>query len=86
MDEDQPARLPAVAQPTAQTPAPAGGPTETETGTGSQTWCHWHGGYTDTGRLITAEEQGSGPGFHRYACAPCRTKHRLTLWGESAGV
>ena len=49
-----------------------------------QTWCHWHRGHTDTGRLIIAEEQGSGPGAHRYACAPCRKEHRLTLWGESA--
>jgi hypothetical protein len=47
-----------------------------------ETWCHWHRGYTDTGRLINVEEQGSGPGGHVYACAPCRTKHRLTLWAS----
>jgi hypothetical protein len=50
----------------------------------SQTWCHWHRGYTDTGRLITVEEQGSGPGGHVYACAPCRAEHRLLLWEPTA--
>lgn len=76
MYEDQPARLPALEQTVAQ-------PLEQPV---AQMWCHWHGGYTDTGRLITAVEQGSGPGAHRYACAPCRQEHRLTLWDESGGA
>jgi hypothetical protein len=70
MSEDQAARLPAVEQTAHQTAA--------------QTWCHWHRGYADTGRLIIAVEQGSGPGVHLYACSDCRKEYRLTLWVESA--
>jgi hypothetical protein len=70
MYEDHPVRLPALEQPVERTVA--------------ETWCHWHGGFTDTGRLVAAVEQGSGPGAHRYACAPCRKEHRLTLWNEPA--
>lgn len=50
------------------------------------TWCHWHQGYTATGLLIAAIEQGSGPGTSLYACEPCRTEHRLTPWNESTGI
>ncbi|MBT2505172.1 hypothetical protein J7I98_04515 [Streptomyces sp. ISL-98] len=45
---------------------------------GSYAWCHWHKGPSLTAVLIDAVEQTSGPGYGRYACAPCRQQRRLT--------
>jgi hypothetical protein len=72
MYEDQPTPLP-VAEQIADQPVDR---------TEAETWCHWHGDFTDTGRLVTAVEQGSGPGAHQYACAPCRAQHHLTPWAD----
>ncbi|MFE9764601.1 hypothetical protein ACFYPC_08740 [Streptomyces sp. NPDC005808] len=40
-------------------------------------WCAWHDGYTDTARLISAQETVANGRGSRFACAPCRTAHRL---------
>ncbi|MDT0477425.1 hypothetical protein RM863_35415 [Streptomyces sp. DSM 41014] len=45
-------------------------------------WCSWHHGPGKELRLITAVEQGSGPGAHHRACAHCRAKYRLIPLGE----
>ncbi|WP_255954654.1 hypothetical protein [Streptomyces odontomachi] len=47
------------------------------------TWCQWHEGYTATGLMVGAIEQGSGPGMSVYACAPCRQEHDLRPWSET---
>ncbi|MFE6634638.1 hypothetical protein ACFVFT_15125 [Streptomyces tendae] len=41
-------------------------------------WCAWHGDVADGVRVIQIDEQGSGSGGVRYACAPCRKRHGLT--------
>ncbi|MBT2488927.1 hypothetical protein J7E96_10400 [Streptomyces sp. ISL-96] len=41
------------------------------------TWCHWHKGPSLTAALIDAVEQTSGPGYAKYACAPCREQRGL---------
>ncbi|MFR0359077.1 hypothetical protein [Streptomyces sediminimaris] len=57
-------------------------PQRTDTTTGTDTprsWAHcaWHGGMSDTARLVRIIEQGSGPGAALFACAPCREVYRL---------
>lgn len=41
-------------------------------------WCAWHQDAADDCRIIQIDEQGSGRGGVRYACAPCRKRHGLT--------
>lgn len=43
-------------------------------------WCSWHRGTAAGIRLVTAIEQGSGPGSgaNLFACAPCRARFNLT--------
>ncbi|MFF0227572.1 hypothetical protein [Streptomyces sp. NPDC004629] len=40
-------------------------------------WCTWHKGAADGIRLISAIEQGSGPGVGLFACGPCRDVYGL---------
>ncbi|WP_405924737.1 hypothetical protein [Streptomyces sp. NBC_00035] len=40
-------------------------------------WCAWHGGYSDTARLISAEETVANGRGSRFACDPCRAAHGL---------
>lgn len=40
-------------------------------------WCAWCQAAADDCRVIQVDEQGSGRGGVRYACQPCREKHRL---------
>ncbi|WUH51083.1 hypothetical protein OHO27_20690 [Streptomyces sp. NBC_00443] len=58
---------------------PADSPAEL-TPTTSHGWCAWHQGTARGVRLISAIEQGSGPGTaaHRFACRPCREAYDLT--------
>lgn len=50
---------------------------EIEAEPASYGYCSWHGGDTDTARLINAIEQGTGPGIGLFACAPCRDQYKL---------
>lgn len=45
-------------------------------------WCAWHKGHAEGVRLITAHEQGSGPGYNLFACPPCREMHRLVPYAD----
>ncbi|MFJ6061584.1 hypothetical protein ACIQHU_00945 [Streptomyces tendae] len=40
-------------------------------------WCAWHQDAADDVRVIQVDEQGSGRGGVRYACGPCRKRHKL---------
>lgn len=40
-------------------------------------WCSWHQASAVGVRVIQIDEQGSGSGGVRYACAPCREEHSL---------
>lgn len=51
----------------------------------SRTWCQWHQGYTTTGRMVAAIEQGSGAGLSIYACEPCRQENKLKTWEGTGG-
>jgi hypothetical protein len=39
--------------------------------------CHWCSTFAAGARLITAIEQGSGPGGNLFACKPCRERYGL---------
>ncbi|MEV7432533.1 hypothetical protein [Streptomyces griseoviridis] len=45
-------------------------------------WCSWHHGPGEGLLLVTAVEQGSGPGANHRACAHCRRTYRLVPLGE----
>lgn len=40
-------------------------------------WCAWHQGNARGVRLISVQEQGSGPGGALFACRPCRHAYDL---------
>lgn len=40
-------------------------------------WCSWHRNFSETARLVSIIEQGSGFGASLYACAACREAHGL---------
>ena len=45
-------------------------------------WCAWHKAFAEGVRLISAHEQGSGPGYNLFACPPCRELYRLTPYAD----
>jgi hypothetical protein len=47
-------------------------------------WCHWHQGPSGTAVLIQVIEQGSGPGYALYACAPCREQRGLVAFDAAS--
>ncbi len=50
-------------------------PPDTAAAGRSIAWCWWHGGFSDTARLVRVEETGSNGRGTLFACADCRTRH-----------
>lgn len=58
------------------TPAPA------QDTPSSYGFCAWHQAFASGVRLITVQEQGSGPGGGAFACRPCREAYELTPFAD----
>ncbi|GGK65518.1 hypothetical protein [Streptomyces flaveus] len=45
-------------------------------------YCSWHQGHSSGVRLISVQEQGSGPGGGQYACHSCRVAYDLVPFAK----
>jgi hypothetical protein len=50
--------------------------------TSSFGYCSWHSGYSRGVRLISVQEQGSGPGGGQFACHSCRQAYDLAPFAD----
>lgn len=69
-------------------PAAPGGEQASGDGTVLGKWCDWHEGAAPS-RPVEVIERGPGAGGVRYACRPCRLRHRLTTittWAAQAAL
>ncbi|MCX4235523.1 hypothetical protein [Streptomyces ortus] len=65
-----------------QNPTAPNSPNTAKTEPVAYGYCSWHRGYSIDIRIISVDEQGSGPGGAQSACGPCRDQHDLIPFSD----